>query len=713
MKTLKWLLAAITGIVLLVIIATLWLLFGLDPNTFKPEIERLAGSADIRLDIRGDLDWSLWPGIALQVGETELAAPRHGVNRVTWKEAQLSLDKTALLQRQVVFNAIEIAGAEIEADTVSAGVLAAPAAAGAPNTASTGQEQAINLAVKRFSLADSRITVKGEDDKITRLDIALLAAKRLNLEATPFPVSLDVALTADGQEAISLAGDIDLTLNLASETVAFATDNLQLQPKPDLPLTIALAGEFNGNADQFTLDSFSANNDALQARASLSVKNLQTAPLASGELTLTSSQLSGLATQFGLDQTLPFSDAKLEADFAASADRVAVTRLHLSLDRQTLQGKGHFQLTPTRDLEMLLNASALNLDSLVSGNDRPDGNSETALFAPMLALLALLEGGKGHIDLSLPAITGNGITVNKARLNLFANSNVIRISDISGEVFDGRVKADGRIDLRQATPQLSYTATLRGIDLPQALAVMAEPPELQGVLDLDVNGTARGGSTQALRASAKGSGSFKITDGVFKGLNAEQTLCGIAARINPKYAANKTWPAQTELETLNGNFQLNGNTLQLDSLTTGVGNIALRAKGRMQIEQQELNLLATSRLSEIQTSATGCTVSRRLVNQDIPIRCSGSLAEDSGLSCRPERDWLDGFIRHTLADELKRQIFKRREKREPAAGESAGLPSADRPEGNSISEDGDDATSEPRDLREEAVDALLRGIFGQ
>lgn len=643
MKALKWLLILIGGIAILAVGAVLWLLFGLDPNSFKPGIERLAAAQNIELEIRGELDWTLWPDIALEIGETHLTAPEQG--SVSWRQAQLSLDKAALFKRQVLFNSINIEGANIRASSVAkaGGATLAPAAA---NELNQNSDLPFSLAVDRFQLSDSRVIIaKGQD---TTININQLIIEQFSLDGKSFPVNLDIAYPAEPN--VQLNGDIQLSVNADQQTLGFSGESMALRYQTMPAMKLSLAGSANGSENRLVIDRLNVSGQGFSAQAALN----------------------------------------------ATADKITLNNLALSVNEHTVKGSGHLQLNPQRDLKLLLTGSPLNLDNL-PGNTDTQAN-DGAMLAPLLAPLAMLEGGKGHIEISLPSVTSNAITVQEAHLNLFANANVVRISDLSGKVFGGQFQTSGKIDLRQPTPLLAIEAQLRRIDLKQSLMTLADSSDFQGLLNLDFSGASQGIDLETIKTLAKGKGTFTIAEPVLKNLNIEQTLCDLAARISTKYAVEKTWPEQTAFNTINGNFQLNGNNLELPSLTTGVGNIAVNAKGSVKLKEQQLNILTINRLSKANTSAEGCTVSSRLVNQDIPVQCAGSFAENGKLSCRPDEQWVNRAIQNLLLQELQNRFLK---KAEPKQGTTNGDTTAE------------ETQEQQQETQEKPLEQLLRGIFKQ
>lgn len=700
MKILKWLLIGLSGIAAVLIAATLWLLFGLDPNSFKSEIERLAAQQNVELKIDGQLNWTLWPEIALEIGATTLSAPDYGITQLSWQEAQLHLDKMALLQRNILFNSISIDQADMEAvSAADAGSAAlAPAAANdLPQTADSSSR--FSLAVERFSLTNSRIKVIDPEsaDKTTLVTVQELTTRQLNFTGEEFPVRFNIAAQINNLSPLHITGDTEFTANLEQKKFSFVSNNITFSYDNLPALKISFTGNFDGGSDRLDLDNMTLAGQGINAEVSVAVQALSSAPTAQGSLTVSSDNLSELLASLNLaDSAPPVKRLAGRADFQATTDKATFNSFTLNLDDYSLKGSGYFQLAPTRDLELLVTASALDLDKFTSADtqEQVSASNGEELLAPLLAPLALLEGGKGRIEFTAPSITSSGIMVQQLRLNLSANNNVLHISELSGKVFDGQFQATGRIDFRSNTPDISIEKHLQKINLGKVMATLAESQDFQGILDLDFTGTSKGATLDAIRTQAKGQGSLTISEPAVNNLNIEQTICELAARINPKYGVEKTWPQQTRLNPATGKFQLNGNTLTLQTLATGVGNINVNATGTLEIEKQYINLLAVTRLTQEKTSAEGCTVTSKLVNQEIPLQCAGSFAEDGKLGCQPEKKWLNQFVQNILIKELQQQFLKKEQPKE-------------------TTEDATDSeeVKQPKSTKEEALDTLLRGIF--
>ncbi|HSX85257.1 MAG TPA: AsmA family protein, partial [Cellvibrio sp.] len=112
MKLLFKSLAVLIGLVLLALIL-LVLLF--DPNMFKPRIEALAREQGVALSINGDLGWTLWPSLGIDVSDVRVAAlsvPDKPIAQL--EEASLLLAIKPLFSGEVVVHHVLVDGAVID-----------------------------------------------------------------------------------------------------------------------------------------------------------------------------------------------------------------------------------------------------------------------------------------------------------------------------------------------------------------------------------------------------------------------------------------------------------------------------------------------------------------------------------------------------------------------------------------------------------------------
>jgi AsmA protein len=115
-RLLKWISLGLGALVALLIVAVLVIVWVVDPNSFKPRIERAVRDATGRdFALVGDIDLGFFPWLALRTGEGRFGnAPGFGSEpMVTWRRAQLGARLFPLLRGELVADRVILEGADI------------------------------------------------------------------------------------------------------------------------------------------------------------------------------------------------------------------------------------------------------------------------------------------------------------------------------------------------------------------------------------------------------------------------------------------------------------------------------------------------------------------------------------------------------------------------------------------------------------------------
>jgi len=219
---------------------------------------------------------------------------------------------------------------------------------------------------------------------------------------------------------------------------------------------------------------------------------------------------------------------------------------------------------------------------------------------------------------------------------------------------------------------------------------------------MEFSGTSHGDTQETLMANVDGNGNLSVKKLQIDNINVERSYCELASLIE-KTTLNQTWSNNTQLKDLQSDFHWKNQIITLPGLTTGLGNLAISGNGTVNLEQEAYNILITANLQGDHTSETGCLVkSKRIRNRDIPFRCTGSFAENGEGSCRPDKQ----FINQLLQEKIKEALFGKFLK--PKSNTSTTEPASSDQTTDSSEEP---TTEEPKDIKEQLIDSLLKGIF--
>jgi AsmA protein len=693
LKLLKLFFALIFLLIIIAVGGVTYLLLGADPNTYKPELETLAHQNNIELSIEGDLRWSFYPNLSVHAGATSLSGKEAGIPDIHFEQADFILDWKALLSRTIRLRAIAIDGASIRVESAeeAASVAAIPGAAAATQK-SEATELPFEVAIDQLSLTNSRITLvtTGAPDRI--LEQLNFTSKGLNLDGQPFPVTFKVLTTLPGHpNPISIALDTLLKLQVEKQQASLSAAKLKLNGFDKLPLNLGFDALYDGQADALTLNNIEGTLGSTNIKGSINGQQLTTAPLLAGELSLQNLVLAELP----IEAPEGFNKVSIQSQFSVSEKAVELSDLKLSLDNFNLNGKLSLKLESPRQLEMVLKGDSLTLPPS-NTNSQESNNTQAALLSPILAPLALLEGGKGHVEFNLASLTSEDIRIENLHLNLFANGKVIDITDLSGQVFGGNFQTTTKVDLQNKIPSVTFAKQLTDIDLHQTLSTLAEQSDVRGTLTMDFSGTTQGDSQEVLMANMNGRGKFSAKNLQVDNINVERNYCEIAALVEKQPLANQTWSNGTLLKDFQGDIQWRDQRILLPGFTTGLGNLAISGNGTIFLAEENYDMLITANLHGDHTSETGCLVkSKRIQNRDIPLRCKGSFAEDGGGKCLPDSKFISQLLQEKLQNALFDKFLKKPESTE-----------------NTATDTEQEATpEEEKDLKQQAIEGLLKGIF--
>jgi AsmA protein len=115
-RVFKWVSIGLGSLLALVLIGVLVVVWLVDPNRFKPRIERAVSAATGReFTLVGDIELGFFPWLALRTGEGRFGnAPGFGAEpMVTWRQAQLGAKLFPLLRGQLVADRVHLSGVDL------------------------------------------------------------------------------------------------------------------------------------------------------------------------------------------------------------------------------------------------------------------------------------------------------------------------------------------------------------------------------------------------------------------------------------------------------------------------------------------------------------------------------------------------------------------------------------------------------------------------
>ena len=497
----------------------------------------------------------------------------------------------------------------------------------APNTFPM-QLNRVNAAVKNFSMTGDRFPIKASAEVFSGIVLDLETVVALQVDSSSASVEniavSDLRASIDG---LTLSGQFSADNNFTTAQGVLLSNRFDLRQ---------LLNKFGKTFPQLKMPKMSAN----EALTSVSWKS---------NFNVNNSGFSTIDTQLNIDNQPLTLNTKIDHSINNLILRVSADQFDLS---------GHMSATPV--------------------SSQPNA----ALFAPLAVPFALWLG-RSQMELSLDKLKFADFDADNIYINLFGNQKVLRLSSFNADIFSGQVNATGRVDMRQTLPSFDLQTSLTNIDLQSALVATADSSDITGLLSLEAKIQGAGNNIDEIILALRGDGQVTIADPSYAAINAEETFCNAAALFAGGSVRND-WAPGTQFETGTGTFTLGDGKLLIRDLTTATGNLSITSRGTVQLAQKRFNITANTRVNGSSTSASGCSVNKRLQNRNLPFVCTGSYNQGGKTSCKPDENLIKDMLKGSVYEKLGEQLFNT-----PAT------------------EDGDDQQ------QSDPLKSLLKGIFEQ
>lgn len=703
MKALKWIGLGLVGLLILLVLVVSFIALAVDPNRFKPQIEQLAERQDIDLTISGDLEWRFFPSVAIGVGATRASGP--DIPEIAFEQAFLQVAWGPLLRREIAVKGIAVDGLQLDLGEASSSEDAVTASGSVPLAMGTEQElgDGTRLAIEKIRLTNSQIAYRDEVGAQAYISDIQFNAEGFNTDSRPFPVQLSMVLPAD-IAGTPLRVALETRLHSSSDFMQLGLDNTHITAHSldsGEALLRDISASFSANIDRVNdravLTELQVALQSLHASGHLEVEQFSTDLRASGNFSIAEFNPRTLLSVLDIDLAeLPDSALRkvaLATDFSASTEGVSVRDLTFLLDDISITGSLDASLNP-RSLDLTLNGNRIDLRQYMAPTEGESGlanegtgNPEQALLAPVAAALLWLEGGRGNISMSIEQVVTDAVTLEQPRLRLGASDGVLTINQISAGAWSGQLNLSGNIDFNHPQPAVQVQLEVTDLDLEQTLTQLGDFTDLTGRGNLQFSGKTSGESAEILQRNLIGEGTFQLIQPYLRSFNVERAYCEMASLVEQRSLTRQDWPEGTQFLDLHGSFHIAGPRISLSQYQSGIGNLAVAGRGRVDLDEENYDVLINANLQAETTSTEGCEVrSTRIRNRDIPIQCRGNF--DGSASCRPDEQFVQQLIRGQLEGLLR-----------------------DRLKGRSSGDDETENDESPKD--EDPVRSLLRGVLGR
>ncbi|AKA83950.1 AsmA family protein [Pseudomonas synxantha] len=715
------------GLLLIIVALGFALTHLFDPNDYKEEIRQIArDKAHIELTLNGDIGWSLFPWLGLELHEASVAtltAPTQPFADL--QMLGLSVRVLPLLRREVQMSDVRVEGLNLRLNRDKQGhgnwedigknvpdaTADAPAAAPAPvePVAETKPEkppQPIRLDIDSLTINNARVEYNDEQTgKQFSAESIQLSAGAIH-EGASIPLKL-TAFLGSNQPLMRVKTELNGNLRIQRALKRYQFEDMRFsgeatgEPLQGKTVSFSTQGQLlvdlAANVAEWTNLKLSANQ--LRALGELKANDLDKTPQISGALSVAQFDLAKFLDSIGhpLPAMAPGSLSKVElvSRLKGTPTSVALENLNLKLDESTFTGRVAVDDFAKQSLRVQLKADTFNADNylpakseaakgataarqaevqsseagaMAAGGSTPLPNAPTkgAWSTDKLLPLTRLRSLDINADLAFGQLTLNQLPIQNAALIASGIDGQLKLDSLSGGLYNGIFQANGTLDVRQDLPLLALQTQIKQVPVEKILQAQGKNPPVKGQVTLDSNLTGRGNSQKALIDSLNGTASFVINNGVLLNANIEQQVCTGIALLNRKTLSSTPPGKDTPFQELRGNLTFRNGVASNPDLKVRIPGLTVNGNGDVDLRvlgmDYRLGIIVEGDQREVPDPA--CQVGTNFQGIEVPLRCRGPL-ELGAKACRLDKDGLGQVALKAAGNRLNEKLEEKLDKVNP------------------------------------------------
>jgi AsmA protein len=706
------------GLLLIIVAAGFALTHLFDPNDYKDEIRQIArDKAHIELTLNGDIGWSLFPWLGLELHEASVATlVKPAEPFADLQMLGLSVRVLPLLRREVQMSDVRVEGLNLRLNRDKDGhgnwedIGKVPVPAGAtPPAATPGQPaseapvavekppQPIRLDIDSLTVNNARVEYNDEQTG------KQFSAESIQLSTGPVHDSTNIPVKATAflgtnQPVLRVRTELTGELRIERALQRYKLEDMKLSgelagdPLQGKTMTFSAQGQLlldkAANIAEWTGIKISANQ--LRALGELKANDLDKTPQISGGISIAQFDLAKFVDSIG--QKLPamgegsLSKVELVSRVAATPSSIAFDNINLKLDDSSFSGRIAVEDFAKQSLRAVLKADTFNVDRYLPPKSEkaanatqvrqaevasteadamagagstplPDKPSKTAWSTERLLPVERLAKLDVDADLTFGQLTLDKLPIQNAALKATGQGGLLTLTNLSGELYNGGFEAKGTLDVRPSAPVLNLQTKLNRVPAEKILESQGKNPPVKGLVTLTSNVTSSGNSQQALIDTLNGNASFVINNGVLLNANLEQQLCKGIATLNRKTLSGEPRGKDTPFQELKGNLTLRNGVASNPDLKVRIPGMTVNGDGDIDLRVLGMDY-RVGIIVEGDTSAMpdpACQVGDKFVGVEWPLRCRGPL-ELGAKACRVDNDRLGQVATKLAGDKLSEKI---------------------------------------------------------
>ncbi|MGE8068863.1 AsmA family protein [Pseudomonas sp. NPDC089569] len=631
------------GLLLIIVAAGFALTHLFDPNDYKDEIRQIArDKAHIELTLNGDIGWSLFPWLGLELHDAAVATlAKPAEPFADLQMLGLSVRVLPLLRREVQMSDVRVEGLNLRlnrdkdghgnwqdigkvpapATLSTAGTPPATGGEPEPQTTAQAEKPAQPMRLDIDSLTVNNARVEYSDEKTGRQ----FSAESIQLstgpvhDSTNIPVKL-TAFLGTNQPILRVRTELNGELRYERALQRYKFEDMRLSgevagdPLQGKTVTFAAQGQLlldkAANIAEWTGIKISANQ--LRALGELKVNDLDKTPQVSGGLSIAQFDLAKFVDSIG--QQLPamaegsLSNVELATRLAGTPTSLTLDDINLKVDESTFSGRIAIEDFAKQSLRATLKADTFNVDRYLPPKSAEASSTTKVRQAEVASTEADAMAGAGSTplppaptkeawsnerlfpverlskldvdaDLTFGQLTLEKLPIKNAVLKATGQGGLLSLANLRGDLYEGSFDAKGTLDVRQQTPALNMQTQISRVPVEKILESQGKNPPVKGLVTLNSTLTGSGNSQKALIETLNGNASFVINNGVLLNANLEQQLCKGIATLNRKTLSGEPRGKDTPFQELKGNLSLRNGVASNPDLKVRIPGLTVNGDG--------------------------------------------------------------------------------------------------------------------------------------
>lgn len=660
-RLLKFLSFLLAALVVLVVVAVFVLTRIIDPNDFKDDIAVLAKEhANIDLAIDGNISWSFWPSLALDVGRTEARIAGEKELFAGIDSLQVGVAIKPLLARRVEMDAIKLDGMELNLISSQQGgnwEALIPEAGDVEKVQKADDKAELDVPVTIPSVAITNSKLRYRD--ITAgtdivIDNLALEAQDVSL-SEDFPLTLALRYQDQDDTRIRLTANTRVHADVAAERYTLTPLRMQVEVAglTAQPITLEVNAGLLADlaADKLNISNLTLRALGTETTGAITVHNMSQQLSLTGDIKTAPFNANKLLQALG-EEAIDTADKKalsqvaLAATLSGPANTVQLKPLTLQLDGSKITGSAGISNLDTMAMAFDLNLDAIKLDNYLPPSPT-SANNKSGASAPLseepILPLELLRSFNVQGQLNIGQLEFDTIKVNNAKNTLRLTNGKLNLNN-SGSLFDGSYSAASEINASTNTPTLRSKINTDSLQIQRLIIMALDRDLLTGLVNLDATLTTKGNSEKEWFENLNGKLDFGLLDAVTHGLSLNTSLIdgindmvarvpGLAELIGTLDAGKlpQELRGDTKILDLLANTRMQDGVAHIDNL-----NAKLERGGGL-TGKGWLNLLNDEFKFDVKLSVGDYINNKHITGRDWPIHCEGKLTGNPATWCFPDK----------------------------------------------------------------------------